>query len=495
MPVLAESSATCAELPSQRHCAPIEPSISPASRHEPNLIHVIIVGGGVAGLILALCLHSRGCGAIVLESSSSCALDRIVGVSLPPFAVDVLRGLSLLERVEQVACVHAGHRWFTSAGVPVLDVPPGYVAGGGHGLGILRGDLKKILANAVIERLGKDAIVTGARVQCFEELDDGRRVQVVYKNAIGRSCTEEGDALVGCDGLHSRVRRQLHPEVDDELRYAGATVFSGIAWLEDSELLKGIDNRRFVIGGDTRQVSLAPISRSHGRLCVHFLIEVRDGTETIARSSVAERSRSQHGRAVPKEAVLDALGDVNPGFIDVSAILAGSSRIYAAPLTGRPALAPRRGRGRVTLAGSAASAMPRGAGLGGATSSLHDAWVLAEELGRSLRIATDQGTDAVSAALERFERRRPPAPGGGAAAAQRSFSELEQRLEQGGSRRLLQADAALLQAALAQAAQGLEPPSPIAPERRDETAAGCVQVGVSKLAAMAAWGVRRLLSS
>ena len=66
-----------------------------------------------------------------------------------------------------------------------------------------------MLLTAVRERLGGDAIVTGHRCVRIEQ-DDG--VTVHFAAEDGTACEPvHGKLAIACDGLHSAVRRQLHP--------------------------------------------------------------------------------------------------------------------------------------------------------------------------------------------------------------------------------------------------------------------------------------------
>src|SRR5262249_42276178 len=69
-------------------------------------------------------------------------------------------------------------------------------------LSIHRADLHEVLWNCVVERLGPDALVLSKK--CVSVHEGGT---VVFED--GSSAT--GSCVIGCDGIHSAVRRQLFP--------------------------------------------------------------------------------------------------------------------------------------------------------------------------------------------------------------------------------------------------------------------------------------------
>jgi len=62
--------------------------------------------------------------------------------------------------------------------------------------------------DALRDRAGADVVVTGHRFKRFENTGEG--VSAVFETADG-PVTFDADILIGADGFHSAVRRQLHP--------------------------------------------------------------------------------------------------------------------------------------------------------------------------------------------------------------------------------------------------------------------------------------------
>lgn len=191
-------------------------------------LKVLIAGGGIGGLVLALAAKNRGLDVVVFERDLSAI--RGEGQYRGPIQIQS-NALAALEAVDRGAaeeilsngCV-TGDRinglvdgisgeWyckfdtFTPAaerGLPVTRV-------------ISRMKLQEILSGA----LGQEYIQNGANVVDF--VDNGNEVKVVLED--GR--TFEGDVLVGADGIRSRVRTKLLGETPTV--YSDYTCYTGIA--------------------------------------------------------------------------------------------------------------------------------------------------------------------------------------------------------------------------------------------------------------------------
>ena len=91
---------------------------------------VIIVGGGIGGLTLALMLHQRGIGARVYEAAAE--IKPIgVGVSLLPHASAELGQLGLIDDLAEVAVTTTESCFFNRFGQFVYSEPVGRHAGYG----------------------------------------------------------------------------------------------------------------------------------------------------------------------------------------------------------------------------------------------------------------------------------------------------------------------------------------------------------------------------
>jgi 5-methylphenazine-1-carboxylate 1-monooxygenase len=174
-------------------------------------MRVIIVGGGIGGLTAALSLHHVGIGVQVFEQARKIT-ELGVGINLLPHAVKELASLGLLAELDRVGIRTRKLIYANRFGQAVWREPRGTSAG--HDLpqfSIHRGRLHGVLLRAVLERLGTECLHTGCRLVDFEERGDGI-VARMERRADGRLFDVAGDALIGCDGIHSTLRRILYPD-------------------------------------------------------------------------------------------------------------------------------------------------------------------------------------------------------------------------------------------------------------------------------------------
>ena len=75
---------------------------------------------------------------------------------------------------------------------------------------IHRADLHKVLLDAVRERLGAENFITGHRCVGIEQSEAQVTARFVGPDGAALAA-QEGDVLIACDGIHSAVRAQFYP--------------------------------------------------------------------------------------------------------------------------------------------------------------------------------------------------------------------------------------------------------------------------------------------
>jgi 2-polyprenyl-6-methoxyphenol hydroxylase-like FAD-dependent oxidoreductase len=343
---------------------------------------VLIAGGGVGGLTLALSLHERGIPCTVFEAAEA-VRPLGVGINTLPHAIRELAALGLLPVLDAVGVRTRELRYLNRFGQEIWVEPRGTWAG--HDVpqfSIHRGRLHAVLWQAARERLGPQALVTGTRLAGFDQDEDG----VTARFADGRSL--RGAALVGADGIHSVLREALHPE-DGGIRWNGIRMWRGaVDWPE----FEGGDT--MIVAGDmAEKLVLYPIAAGSrpGTRLTNWVVcaQIGDATKPPPR-------REDWSRPGRLEDVLPHVARFRIPFLDVEALVRAAPEFWDYPMCDRDPL-PWWTQGRVTLLGDAAHPMYP-VGSNGASQAVLDARCLA-----ALLAALD-----VPAALAAYEAERLP---------------------------------------------------------------------------------------
>jgi 2-polyprenyl-6-methoxyphenol hydroxylase-like FAD-dependent oxidoreductase len=349
-------------------------------------MRVLIVGGGVGGLTLALSLHKRGIPCTVFEAAAQIR-PLGVGINTLPHAIRELAALGLLPALDAVAVRTRELRYLNRFGQEIWVEPRG--AWAGHDapqFSIHRGHLHEVLWQAARERLGAGALVTGARLAGFTQDGDG----VTATFADGR--TARGDVLVGADGIHSVLRAALHPE-DGGIRWNGIQMWRGAV---DWPAFEGGDT--MIVAGDmAEKLVLYPIAAGStpGTRLTNWVVcaQIGDATKPPPRREDWSRPGSQ-------AEVLPHVARFRIPFLDVEAMVRATPAFWEYPMCDRDPL-PFWTQGRVTLLGDAAHPMYP-VGSNGASQAVLDARCLAALLA---------GGDG-PAALAAYEAERRPMTAG-----------------------------------------------------------------------------------
>lgn len=187
-----------------------------------NRVRILIAGAGIGGLTAALSLLRRGYDVQVCEQAT--ALREVgAGLQLSPNGLRALYQLGLGETLRALASEPEGKEirlWSTGQTWKLFDLGKTAVAEYGYPyFMIYRPDLLQVLVDAV-RALKPDAIMLGARCTGFDQNDEG----VALTLADGRVL--RGDALIGADGVHSRIRDQLFGA--DQPGFSGCLAWRGV---------------------------------------------------------------------------------------------------------------------------------------------------------------------------------------------------------------------------------------------------------------------------
>lgn len=186
----------------------------------------IIIGAGIGGLSAAVALRKIGMEVNVFESKPEVKFAG-AGLGIGANAVRALQQLDLGDQVLQRGEVLEELRIVTPAGKILQRTQTAEVSRkyGPDNVTIERGILLDILLGGI----GTAPILhAGKTFERFEQHEQGVRVWFTD------GTMEEGDLLIGADGIHSRIRGALLP--DAQPRYAGYTCWRGIVDAEQEKL-------------------------------------------------------------------------------------------------------------------------------------------------------------------------------------------------------------------------------------------------------------------
>lgn len=331
---------------------------------ERRVRRALVIGGGIGGLATAIVLKQVGIEATVFESAGE--LREVgAGLTLWTNAVRVLQKLGLAEAFQTIGTSITRGSIRTNKGkvlaetfLDELSRKYGTVTTAVH-----RADLQA----ALLRGIGEGAVQAGA--QCVGFKEGGTGVEAYF--ADGR--VEQGDFLIGADGIHSVIRAQLFGKAQP--RYAGYTSWRGITLFEHPLFPPGAT---FESWGRGQRFGLVPLNR--GRVYWFATFNTPEGRQDGSLGRKRELQRLFSGWHEPIEAVIETTEE--------AAIL--HHDIYDRdPLS-------QWGKGRATLLGDAAHPMTPNMGQG-ACQAFEDALILAECM---------QDRPDVVAALRLYEERR-----------------------------------------------------------------------------------------
>ncbi|HEX3257135.1 MAG TPA: NAD(P)/FAD-dependent oxidoreductase [Pseudonocardia sp.] len=165
----------------------------------------VVIGAGVAGPVVAMALQKAGVHAEVFEAHPTGADEVGSWLTLQANGIDALRAVDAHKLVAELGYPTRSMRFLNGKGKVLGRMSNGPVLPDGTGSQMLR-------RSDLYTGLRDEAVARGASVQYGKRLvearSDGRRVAVTFADGT----TAEGDYLIGCDGIRSRVREIIDPE-------------------------------------------------------------------------------------------------------------------------------------------------------------------------------------------------------------------------------------------------------------------------------------------
>ena len=319
-----------------------------------------IVGGGIGGIATAAALHRAGLNAIVYEKESR--LREVgAGMMIWPNATRVLRELNLLEQVVARSGPNTNFLVRKSTGKILMNIALGQFEV--PAVCMRRADL----LSSLLTILPPECLRLGYEFEHLEQYSG--KVRLFFKD--GRR--EDHAAVVGADGVRSRVRSQLFGV--SEPIYRGYTVWRGLARYDGDALTRGFNSESWGVGK-----RFGILNTGHRRFTWYATANVPEG-----------QPDAPCGRKHELQQLFAGWHDPIPDFLaetDETQILKNAARDIR-PLR-------RWGEGLVTLLGDAAHPCTPNLGQGGCM-ALEDALVLAKSIARE---------DSLLEGLRRYETLR-----------------------------------------------------------------------------------------
>jgi 5-methylphenazine-1-carboxylate 1-monooxygenase len=350
---------------------------------------VLIAGGGIGGLTLALSLHQIGVPAKIFESVP--ALKPLgVGINVLPHAVRELIELGLLKQLDASGVRTRELAFFSKHGKPIWSEPRGIEAGyRWPQFSIHRGTLQQILLDAVTERLGPANILTNHHLSGWSETSGGIRADFIDKATGTPAGSHDGTLLIAADGIHSAIREKLYPQ-------EGPPIWNGrILWRGITESDAFLSGRTMIMAGhEILKFVCYPISKepdAAGKFSINWVAE-RHMPPTY------QWRREDYNRVARLEEFLPWFEDWRFDWLDVPGLIRDCPHPYEYPLVDRDPIAQWT-FGAVTLMGDAAHPMYP-VGSNGASQAILDARVITREI---------LAHGPTNAALAAYEAERRPA--------------------------------------------------------------------------------------
>ena len=329
---------------------------------------VLIAGGGIGGLSMALTLHQIGVRCLVVEAAHEMR-PLGVGVNLQPNAVRELFDLGIgADDLDRVGLSALEWALVGLNGNDVYSEPRGLAAGyNWPQYAVNRGQFHMLLFQKVVERLGPDAVRLGQRVTGYREKSDGS-VLAQISRADGSTTEENATLLIGADGIHSAVRAAMHPE-QPPIHWGGAIMWRGT--VRAKPIRTGAS---FVgLGTHRQRMVIYPISHpaEDGLATINWIAEV-----TVDNAS-GWQSDSWF-KPVTIEDFVHHFENFRYDWLDVPAMLRHADVAFENPMIDRDPI-PTWVDGPVALMGDAAHAMyPTGSN--GASQAIVDSRVIGAKM-------------------------------------------------------------------------------------------------------------------
>lgn len=329
---------------------------------------VLIAGAGISGLTLALTCHQVGIPFRIFEQSQK--IEPLgVGINIQPHAVRELFELSLQKELDDLGVRTTNVTYFSKLGGEIWNEPRGTDAGyRWPQYSVHRGLLQTMLHDVLKNRTHDNIVESDCALTAFEQTESA--VVAKFKSRSGSAPEDvSGGVLIGCDGIHSAVRRQLYPNEGPPI-WGGAVLWRGTT--TEKPFLDGATMA--MAGHEFQKFVTYPISKIDprtGEMLINWIAELKFDPDKVW-------NKEDWSRPGVLADFLPEFENWKPDWLDIPQLIRDHNAVYEFPMVDRDPLEMWT-HGRATLLGDAAHAMyPIGSN--GATQGIVDARILVREM-------------------------------------------------------------------------------------------------------------------
>ncbi len=192
----------------------------------------LIVGAGIGGLTTAIALRQADIDVVVLERAAELK-EAGAGLLLGANAIKVLDRLGLGDAVREIGAPTMVGNLFSWRGEELVSLSADQVERlvGAESFAVHRADFQSVLLRSLGDDHSHGPVRLDAELVSFAQ--DGKGVRAFLDDG-GEECA---DLLVGADGIHSKIRSELHG--CQAPIYAGYTAWRGVVDYQEELLSQG----------------------------------------------------------------------------------------------------------------------------------------------------------------------------------------------------------------------------------------------------------------
>ena len=314
---------------------------------------VLIVGGGIAGLSLAISLHQKGIYTEIVEVKEQWTVYG-VGIIIQSNVIRAMHTLGILDKFLDQAYPFENSVVYLPNGQKIVH-PSARLAGPNYppNVGIARIALHKVLVASVED--AQIPVRLGVTLDDYTETESG--VTVNFTDGT----TGEFDVIVGADGTFSKVRSLLFPNIQPH--FTGQAV-----WRYNFK--RQVEDLENYIGPKGLAAGLCPLSED---LMYMYVTSFEPGKPRYEEDELAQQMK------IRLDGFTGIIAELKEQITDGAGVVYRPMQVLFVP--------DKWYKGRVMLIGDAAHSttphMGQGAGI-----SVEDALVLAEELAKEGSLET-----------------------------------------------------------------------------------------------------------